>query len=447
MSLSRPDREASAHTRWRTGPGATLAGEVRVPGDKSISHRALLLGAIADEPVTIRGLLEGEDCRATRRALETLGASFETGADGALRTGGAGPGVLSPANSPLDLGNSGTGMRLLCGLLAGLGLEAELTGDTSLVRRPMERVADPLRAMGAAIETTRDGRPPLRIAGGRALHPIDYAMPVASAQVKSAVLIAGLFAAGQTRVRQPGLCRDHTERMLRTLGVPVEYDRHAASVLGPARLRGGTIDVPGDFSSAAFFIVAALLAAPAGLVLRQVGVNSTRTGLIDILRKMGAQIELENRRWFGAEPVADIRVQRSELTGIDVPADLVAPAIDEFPVLFVAAAAARGQTRVTGAEELRVKETDRIATMAAALRAVGVDAEPTPDGMTVTGGRVRGGSVDSGGDHRVAMAMAVAGLMAEDGIEIGDTRNVATSFPGFVRLANAAGFRLEGDDS
>jgi 3-phosphoshikimate 1-carboxyvinyltransferase len=447
MSLSGPDGEPSGETRWRTRPGATLGGELRVPGDKSISHRALLLGAIAEEPVTVRGLLEGEDCRATRRALEALGASFEAGANGVLRTGGSGPGGLSPADSPLDLGNSGTGMRLLCGLLAGLGMAAELTGDASLIRRPMARVAEPLRAMGAVIETACNGRPPLRITGGRALHAIDYAMPVASAQVKSAVLIAGLFADGQTRVTQPALCRDHTERMLRTLGVAIEHDRHAASVTGPARLRGGLIEVPGDFSSAAFFIVAALLAAPDGLVIRDVGVNPTRTGLIDILRRMGGRIELENPRSFGAEPVADIRVERCELTGIDVPAELVAPAIDEFPVLFVAAAAARGRTRVTGAEELRVKETDRIATMAAALRAVGVDAEPTPDGMIVKGGRIRGGSIDSGGDHRVAMAMAVAGLMAEDGIEIGDTRNVATSFPGFVPLANSAGFRLEEDDS
>jgi 3-phosphoshikimate 1-carboxyvinyltransferase len=428
--------------RWLSRPDAVLAGEIVVPGDKSISHRALMLGAVADEPVLIRGLLEGDDCHATRRALTALGARFERGSGGELRTGGGGPEALRAAAQPLDLGNSGTGLRLLCGLLAGLGLEAELTGDESLVRRPMERVAGPLRSMGAAIET-RQGCPPLRLAGGRPLRPIDYEMPVASAQVKSAILLAGLSARGRTRVVQPALCRDHTERMLRTLGAPVEFDERTASITGPARLRGGVIEVPGDFSSAAFFIVAGLLAAPRGLLLRGVGVNPTRTGLIDILRAMGGRIELVDPRQLGAEPVADIRVERSELVGIDVPARLVAPAIDEFPVLFVAAAAARGRTRVTGAEELRVKETDRIATMAAALAAVGVRAEPTADGMVVHGGGLRAGALDSGGDHRVAMAMAVAGLVAEGTIEIADTRNVATSFPGFVPLARSAGFRLE----
>jgi 3-phosphoshikimate 1-carboxyvinyltransferase len=442
MNVTDSSRETADGGRWLTRPGAEVAGEIAVPGDKSISHRALLLGSIADEPVLIRGLLEGEDCRATRRALEALGARFVTNPGGEVETGGAGPGVLRPAGARLDLGNSGTGIRLLCGLLAGLGVEAELTGDESLVRRPMERVAEPLRSMGAVIDT-RDGRPPLRIAGGRPLHGIEYTMPVASAQVKSAILLAGLSAHGRTRVTQPALCRDHTERMLETLGAPVAFDQSSASVTGPARLRGGLIEVPGDFSSAAFFIVAALLAAPAGLVLRGVGMNPTRTGLLDILRAMGGRIAVENRRAYGAEPVADIRVSRSDLVGIDVPPEFVAPAIDEFPVLFVAAAAARGRTRVTGAEELRVKETDRIATMAAALEAVGVDARPTPDGMIVHGGEVRGGTICSGGDHRVAMAMAVAGLVATGEIEIHDTRNVATSFPGFAVLAAEAGFRLE----
>jgi 3-phosphoshikimate 1-carboxyvinyltransferase len=340
------------------------------------------------------------------------------------------------------MGNSGTGMRLMCGLLAGLGVAAELTGDESLVRRPMERVAGPLRAMGADIRT-RDGRPPLRIAGDRPLRGIDYEMPVASAQVKSAILLAGLFADGRTRVTQPALSRDHTERMLETLGVPIAYDENEAVIEGPARLGGGLIDVPGDFSSAAFFIVAGLLAAPEGLLIRNVGINPTRTGLIDILRRMGGRIDIVNAREMGAEPVADLRVTRSDLRGIDVPEHLVAPAIDEFPVLFVAAAAAAGRTRVTGAEELRVKETDRIATMADALNAVGVDARPTSDGMIVDGGTIGGGAVTSAGDHRVAMAMAVAGLVAQGEIEIGDTRNVATSFPGFLALATHAGFRLE----
>ena len=341
------------------------------------------------------------------------------------------------------MGNSGTGMRLMCGLLAGLGVAAELTGDESLVKRPMERVAGPLRAMGADIRT-RDGRPPLRIAGDRPLQGIDYAMPVASAQVKSAILLAGLFAEGPTRVTQPALSRDHTERMLSTLGVPVSFDEKEAVIEGPARLSGGLIEVPGDFSSAAFFIVAGLLAAPDGLLIRNVGINPTRVGLVEILKRMGGRIDIDAARDMGAEPVADLRVTRSDLQGIDVPEHLVAPAIDEFPVLFVAAAAAAGRTRVTGAEELRVKETDRIATMADALCAVGVDARPTPDGMIVNGGTIGGGAVTSAGDHRVAMAMAVAGLVAQGEIEIADTRNVATSFPGFLPLATRAGFRLEG---
>ena len=434
---------AAADERWHSRPGATLGGELQVPGDKSISHRALLLGAIADAPVVIRGLLEGEDCRATRRALAALGATFETSADGEIRTGGRGAGVLHSTGHPLDMGNSGTGMRLMCGLLAGLGVAAELTGDESLVKRPMERVAGPLRAMGADIRT-RDGRPPLRIAGDRPLQGIDYAMPVASAQVKSAILLAGLFAEGPTRVTQPALSRDHTERMLSTLGVPVSFDEKEAVIEGPARLSGGLIEVPGDFSSAAFFIVAGLLAAPDGLLIRNVGINPTRVGLVEILKRMGGRIDIDAARDMGAEPVADLRVTRSDLQGIDVPEHLVAPAIDEFPVLFVAAAAAAGRTRVTGAEELRVKETDRIATMADALCAVGVDARPTPDGMIVNGGTIGGGAVTSAGDHRVAMAMAVAGLVAQGEIEIADTRNVATSFPGFLTLATRAGFRLEG---
>ena len=442
MSASAVTSGSETVLAWRSRPAPAIGGDLVVPGDKSISHRALLLGAIAEDPVVISGLLEGEDCRATRAALTALGADFQTGPGGEILAGGQGPGILRATDQPLDLGNSGTGIRLLCGLLAGLGIASELTGDESLVQRPMERVAGPLRLMGASIES-RDGRPPLRIGAGARLTGIDYAMPVASAQVKSAILLAGLFASGRTRVQQPGLCRDHTERMLRTLGVAVEFDANHAELTGPVRLRGGRIDVPGDFSSAAFFIVAGLLAADDGLMIRNVGINPTRTGLLDILRLMGGSIELVGRRDLGAEPVADLYVRKSELTGIDVPEDLVAPAIDEFPVLFVAAAAARGTTRVTGAEELRVKETDRIATMADALTAIGVDAVATADGMVVAGGPIVGGRVTSGGDHRIAMSMAVAGLLARGEISIDDTANVATSFPGFVPLASSIGFDLE----
>jgi 3-phosphoshikimate 1-carboxyvinyltransferase len=334
-------------------------------------------------------------------------------------------------------------MRLMTGVLAGQPFAVELVGDASLMQRPMERVAVPLRQMGAAI-TTREGKPPIRIRGARPLLAIDYAMPVASAQVKSAVLLAGLYAQGRTTVRSPGITRDHTERMLESMGVDVraDIDTGVASVVGPAQLRPFDCHVPGDFSSAAFFVVGALLAAHEGLRIENVGLNPTRTGLLHALQRMGGRIEIVNERQTGAEPVADLVVHQSELHGIDVPVELVALAIDEFPILFVAAALASGVTRVRGAEELRHKESDRIAVMAHALRAVGIEVEETPDGMDVVGGSIRGGTVDSKGDHRVAMSMAIASAHAEGPIEILDTANVATSFPDFVATANAIGFKL-----
>jgi 3-phosphoshikimate 1-carboxyvinyltransferase len=347
---------------------------------------------------------------------------------------------------PLDLGNSGTGIRLLTGLLAGLGIKAELTGDASLRSRPMERIAAPLRQMGARIEAT-DGHPPIRLLSsarnGGGLTGIDYTLPVASAQVKSAILLAGLSATGTTVVRQPAVSRDHTERMLQSLGAPIVFDRDHAAIKGPCVLSGGHIGVPADFSSAAFFLVAGLLRADQGLLIRGVGLNPTRTGLLDILRAMGGRIEIRDPRQLGAEPVGDLWVERSVLRGIDVPPELVPLAIDEFPILFVAAAAAEGRTRVRGAAELRVKESDRIAAMAQALSAVGVGVNETEDGMDVEGGRIGSGSVDSAGDHRVAMAMAVAGLAASGPVRISDIRNVDTSFPGFAGLARSVGFELE----
>ena len=426
---------------WVSRPVSGIGGGLTVPSDKSISHRALLLGAIAHEPVTIDGLLEGEDCNATRRALEAMGARIDTDKSGRVIFHGDGAGALSTPVGPLDLGNSGTAIRALCGLLAGLGLEAELTGDESLLKRPMDRIAVPLSRMGAGIRT-QDGKPPIIIEGDRLLVGIDYEMPVASAQVKTAILLAAIFADGTTRVRQPGICRDHTERMLKNLGAPIRFDETTIEIVGPATISGGHISVPGDFSSAAFFIVAGLLSADDGLLIHNVGVNPTRTGLLDILRMMGARIELGEIRTQGVEPVCDITVFRSDLKGIDIPIEHVATAIDEFPVLFVAAARAEGETRLDGAAELRLKESDRIAVMAECLGILGVDVATTADGIRIAGGRIGGGCVDSHGDHRVAMAMAVAGAVAEDQVTVQDTANVATSFPDFVDAATRIGLDL-----
>jgi 3-phosphoshikimate 1-carboxyvinyltransferase len=430
-------------SRYRTEPVSGISGKLTVPGDKSISHRAIMLAALAEGRSRITGFLRGEDCLATLAAFRSLGVRIEETNAGEVVVEGTGMHGLRPPSGALDLGNSGTAMRLMAGVLAGQPFEATLVGDASLMQRPMERVAVPLRLMGAEIET-RGGKPPVRIRGARPLAAIDYAMPIASAQVKSAVLLAGLYARGQTIVRSPGITRDHTERMLRSMGADVHADLETgiAAVRGPAQLRAFDCRVPGDFSSAAFFIVGGLVAADPSLTIENVGLNPTRTGLLEALRLMGAQIEVTNERQVGSEPVGDLVVHRSELHGIDVPVSLVALAIDEFPILFVAAAMAEGVTRVRGAEELRHKESDRIAVMAKALRAVGVEVDETEDGMDVRGGSIRAGTVDSGGDHRVAMAMAIAGARSSGPIEILDTANVATSFPGFVSTAKAIGFGL-----
>jgi 3-phosphoshikimate 1-carboxyvinyltransferase len=431
--------------RYRAHPVDSIAGTITVPGDKSISHRALMLGAIAEGSSLIHGFLDGEDCLATRAALEALGVTVYKNALQPIRVDGVGLGGLRAPSRVLDLGNSGTGIRLMTGLLAGQAFDSELTGDASLRQRPMERVAAPLRTMGARIDTV-DGKPPIRVHGGSTLTGIEYELPVASAQVKSALLLAGLYANGRTTVRSPGPSRDHTERMLTSMGVQLEQttdgQAHTVSLVGPAQLRGREISVPADFSSAAFFIVAACIGAPDGLLIKNVGMNPTRTGLLTILREMGADIELEAERRLGAEPVADLFVRQSELRGIDVDPALVPLAIDEFPILFIAAAAARGTTRVTGAEELRKKETDRLAVMAQGLAAVGIAVDEQPDGLAVTGGRVRGGTVDSRGDHRVAMSFAIASLLARAPVEILNTAEVATSFPSFLEVATDVGLRV-----
>ena len=428
---------------WLAGPGAPLRGELSVPGDKSVSHRAVMLGALAEGQTEIEGFLEGEDTRATAAILARLGVRFESPGPGRRRVQGVGLHGLHGADGPLDCGNAGTGMRLLAGLLAGQAFDSTLVGDASLSRRPMGRVIEPLRRMGARIEAGEGGLPPLRIHASNGLQGIDFESPVASAQVKSAVLLAGLYARGETTVREPHPTRDYTERMLAAFGWPIDFAPGRAGLSGGHALRATRVVVPADFSSAAFFLVAASVVPGSDLLLRRVGMNPRRTGLLAALRAMGADITETPAGEQGGEPVADLRVRHARLRGIAVPEALVPDMIDEFPALFVAAALAEGETRVAGAAELRVKESDRIATMAAALQALGADVVETPDGAVIRGGRLSGGEVHSHGDHRIAMAMAVAAQRAAGEVRIGDCANVATSFPGFMALATASGFGLQ----
>ncbi|WP_281685924.1 bifunctional prephenate dehydrogenase/3-phosphoshikimate 1-carboxyvinyltransferase [Pseudomonas citronellolis] len=423
-------------------PGGRLSGRVRVPGDKSISHRSIMLGSLAEGTTEVEGFLEGEDALATIQAFRDMGVVIEGPHHGRVTVHGVGLHGLKPAPGPIYLGNSGTSMRLLSGLLAAQPFDSTLTGDASLTKRPMNRVAKPLREMGAVIETAAEGRPPLTIKGGQKLTGMHYDMPMASAQVKSCLLLAGLYAAGETSVTEPAPTRDHTERMLRGFGYPVDVEGSTAKVESGHKLSATNIEVPADISSAAFFLVAASIAEGSEIVLEHVGINPTRTGVIDILKLMGADITLENQREVGGEPVADLRVRSARLKGIDIPEDLVPLAIDEFPVLFVAAANAEGRTVLRGAEELRVKESDRIQVMADGLLALGVKCEPTSDGIIIDGGPYGGGEVWSHGDHRIAMSFSVASLRASAPIRIHDCANVATSFPNFLGLAAGAGIRV-----
>ncbi|SFP32929.1 3-phosphoshikimate 1-carboxyvinyltransferase [Ectopseudomonas composti] len=423
-------------------PGSSLAGRIRVPGDKSISHRSIMLGSLAEGTTEVDGFLEGEDALATLQAFRDMGVVIEGPHHGRVTIHGVGLHGLKAPVGPLYMGNSGTSMRLLSGLLAAQPFDTTLTGDASLSKRPMNRVAKPLREMGAVIETGPEGRPPLTIKGGQRLTGMAYEMPMASAQVKSCLLLAGLYAAGSTSVTEPAPTRDHTERMLRGFGYPVSVEGSTASVESGHKLSATRIEVPADISSAAFFLVAASIAEGSELVLEHVGINPTRTGVIDILKLMGGDITLENQREVGGEPVADIRVRAAKLKGIDIPEDLVPLAIDEFPVLFVAAACAEGRTVLRGAEELRVKESDRIQVMADGLISLGVKAEPTPDGIIIEGGAIGGGEVWAHGDHRIAMSFSVASLRASAPIRIHDCANVATSFPNFLALAAEVGINV-----
>ena len=432
--------------RYRIKPGGSVSGTLTVPGDKSISHRALMLGALAEGDTHISGFLAGEDCLATARALQGLGVHIERPQDTQVLVHGVGAHGLAAPQAPLDMGNAGTAMRLMMGLLAPQKFDSTLIGDASLMRRPMERVAVPLQMMGARIQT-HQGRPPVEIRGTPNLRAIHYSLPVASAQVKSAVLLAGLAASGRTQLTEPVPSRDHTERMLGAFGVQLAREGRSIAMEGGQTLRGTAVRVPADFSSAAFFLVAGCLAADRPLTLINIGVNPTRIGLIELLRRMGADIRLHPYTVPGGpnpEPVADIEVRRSPLHGITVPEALIPGSIDEFPVFFIAAACASGETLVRGALELRVKESDRLAAMAAGLGQLGVEHQLLPDGLWIRGAEaLTGGTIDSCGDHRIAMAFAVAALRARAPIEIRDVANVATSFPGFAGTARAAGLAVE----
>ncbi len=424
-------------------PVGGVFGQLKVPGDKSISHRAVMLGAIARGQTTVKDALRGDDVRRTIAAFRTLGIEIDDASPSRLKINGAGLNGLRAPKIDLDCGNSGTAMRLLSGLLAAQPHRIRLTGDASLSTRPMLRVVEPLRAMGAEIATSAAGTPPLEIKTSSRLTPINWQSPVASAQVKSAILLAGLHCHGETTVTEPALTRNHTEIMLATFGCPVRSTDTQVSIAGGCELQGQQIQVPADISSAAFFIAAAVLTPASDLTLTDVGVNPTRIGLLDALKRMGADIQLHNLRQFGGEPVADLRVRHSQnLSGTSIDGDLIPKMIDEIPVFAVIAAHARGATQITDCEELRVKESDRIAAIAAGLGALGTKVEELPDGLVIEGGSMQSGIVESFGDHRIAMAFAVAGAAASGEVLIQDCDCIETSFPEFAQTARQCGMQI-----
>ncbi len=426
---------------YHTQPGATLTGELQVPGDKSISHRAIMFAAIAEGISEIKGFLQGQDTLATLKAFRDMGVNIEEKSNNLLIHGVGLHGLKAP-KSALNLGNSGTSMRLLAGLLVGQHFAATLQGDSSLSKRPMKRIINPLLEMGASIKST-DGHPPLYIEDTQGLRAIHYELPIPSAQVKSCLLLAGLYAKGNTQIVEPVLTRDHTERMLRLFSCDIS--RKGATIFLPEgqALLASNIFVPGDLSSAAFFIVAASIIPGSDITLKGIGINPTRIGVIDILRLMGADIQVFNQQENAVEPIADIRVKSASLSGINIPEASISLAIDEFPAIFIAAAMAEGVTTLRGAKELRVKESDRLAVMADGLKSLGIDVVLYEDGLSIRGGRFTSGRIHSHGDHRIAMAFSIAGQVAEGSLVIDDCENVATSFPNFVALARQAGFLLE----
>lgn len=433
-------------TTFHVQPGGQANGTIRVPGDKSISHRSIMLGSLASGVTEVSGFLEGEDSLATLQAFRDMGVVIEGPHQGEVKIYGVGIDGLQQPPGPLYVGNSGTTIRLLSGLLAGQKFDSELSGDASLSKRPMERVAKPLRLMGAVVDTGENGCPPVKIKGGQALKGMHYDMPIASAQVKSCVMLAGLYAEGETSVTEPAPTRDHTERMLRGFGYQVETLDNKVTLSGGGSLQAGKIDVPADISSATFFMVAAAITPDSDITLEHVGINPTRIGVLNILKLMGTNIELLNEREVGGEPVADIRVRYAPLKGINIPEDQVPLAIDEFPALFIAAVCAEGETVLTGAEELRVKESDRIQAMVDGLKILGADIEGTPDGAIIRGSEMGGGVIESHDDHRIAMSFTIAGLRAKGEIEIRECANVSTSFPNFVELAQQVGINVRKEE-
>lgn len=423
-------------------PVTSLQGDITVPGDKSISHRAILLGAIAKGTTTVTGFLDGDDCLATIAACRAMGVRIDGPDRQCVVVHGVGKHGLKKSETTIDCGNSGTSIRLLTGLLAAQSFESVLIGDASLMKRPMNRVSKPLMQMGAQIQTN-EGCPPVIVKSGHALHGITYEMPQASAQVKSCLLLAGLYADGETTIIEPETTRDHTERMLATLSYPIDRIGKSITINASHECIGSDIQVPGDLSSAAFFIIAATITPGSNLCIRNVGINPTRTGVIEILNQMGANIQIDNPRHYGEEPVADIRVQYAPLKGIDIPVELVPLAIDEFPILFIAAACAKGRTTLQGARELRLKESDRIGAMAEGLKQLGIDATPSEDGIIIQGGTMKGGTVESHHDHRIAMAFSIAGAVATSPVTIKHCNHVSTSFPGFVETAKSAQLFIE----
>ena len=432
-----------------SSPVESLQGDISVPGDKSISHRAIILGSIAEGTTIIHGFLDGDDCLATMKAFQALGVEIERrSTESRPEACGAFPldssetviihgvgkyGLQKPSKS-IDCGNSGTSMRLLAGLLAAQPFDSILTGDDSLLKRPMERITRPLSQMGAKM-TTKDGRAPLHIHGSQSLQGIVYEMPEASAQVKSCLLLVGLYAESETQLIESSVTRDHTERMLVSFSYPIRTSKNAITINSHHDCLATEITIPGDMSSAAFFIVAATIIPNADLYIRSVGINPTRTGILAILKAMGAKIRILNERLLGGEPVADLHVQYAPLQGIEINPSMVPAAIDEFPILFIAAACAQGQTFLRGAKELRFKESDRIATMAEGLNQIGIKAQALEDGIVIHGGVPQGGVVDSQGDHRIAMAFSIAGTIAKSSIIIKNCDAIATSFPTFLETA------------
>ena len=427
---------------FRIEPSNSIIGKVNIPGDKSISHRAIILAAIADGESRIKNFLQGEDTLATIRVFQKMGVNIKNDGD-IIIVKGVGLHGLRAENPTLDFGNSGTSVRLLSGLLSAQNFSSQLIGDASLMKRPMSRIINPLQKMNAKINCTDLGTLPIKIEGGQKIEGIEYELPIFSAQLKSCLLLAGLYAEGTTKIIENMATRDHTERMLANFSHSVIKKGNQISIKKADRLIGCEIIVPGDFSSAAYFIVAAILTPNSNIILENVGVNPTRNAMIKIMKLMGADVELKNERLESGEPVATIYAKTSKLIGIDIPEELVPVAIDELPIILVAAACAKGKTKLSGAAELRVKESDRIQSMLDGFISLGIKVKALEDGMIIEGGQYNGGVINSNDDHRIAMAFSIAGIIAKAPIIINSCKNVATSFPGFIDTAKHLGINID----